>query len=119
MTVKVRFVADRAGIRAIGGSPHMAAEMRRRAHVVAQRAQDIAPVRTGLYRASIRVSSGVRRGLAYGRVTAGASYSGYVEFGTSKMRRQRVLGRALLSAGGSSYSVLRIGGYDAYRARRR
>lgn len=119
MSVRVKFVASRAGISELGRSPAMVAEMKRRAEVVAVRARAIAPVRTGRYKASIKATAGVRAGRAQGRVTASAPWSSFLEFGTSRMRRQRILGRALLSAGATSLSVYRPDPYSAYKAGRR
>ncbi len=72
-----------------------------KAEQVANRARAIAPVLTGQYKESIEASVIERDGKATGRVTAdpispdGYRYASAVEFGTSKMDGQRVLGRAL------------------------
>lgn len=101
MAVSVRVKTSRAGINRMVRSDFMRREMERRAERVLFVAQQLAPVRTGQYRASITVTSGTRGTGAYARVTANAPYSVYVEFGNSRgAPRQRVMGRALYAARG-------------------
>ncbi|MFY1686495.1 HK97 gp10 family phage protein [Plantactinospora sp. WMMB782] len=101
MAVKVRFKADRAGINNLVRSDMLRRECERRAELVRWTAQQIAPVRTGRYRASMTVTSGTRTRGAYARVTANAPYSVYVEFGNRLgAPRQRVMLRALQAARG-------------------
>lgn len=60
-------------------------------------AKTLAPVDTGFLRANIRAEvESVLRDMA-GRVVAGATYSAFVEFGTSRMRAQPFLVPALES----------------------
>lgn len=101
MTVKVTFKADRAGINRMVRSDFMRRECERRAELVRFTAQQIAPVRTGRYRASMTVTSGTRTTGAYARVTANAPYSIWVEKGNSRgAPAQRVMTRALPAARG-------------------
>lgn len=78
----------------------------RAALALADRVKDAAepatPVDTGRMRASWRTAAGVQHGRAVGRVyniardpKTGAPYPAFVEYGTDRMRAQRVLGRAL------------------------
>lgn len=99
MADRVRIRVHRSGVRAMLQQPFMLREVERRAERVQWVAQQIAPVRTGRYRASIAVSSGTRPSGVYARVTAHAPYSYFIERGTRKMRAQHVLARALKAAG--------------------
>ena len=74
------------------------AEIQRRAENVQRLAQNLAPVRTGRYRASINVTMTTRRGAAVGVIQAAAPYSIFLERGTSKIRAQHVMRRALAAA---------------------
>ena len=99
MAVKVRVKTSRSGINRMVRSEMMRREVERRAERVLFVAQQLAPVRTGRYRASITVTSGTRATGAYAQVTANAPYSVFVEFGNSRgAPRQRVMGRAALAA---------------------
>lgn len=95
------FRANPAGIAAICRTPAMRAAMLDRAEKVADRARQIAPVDTGRYRDSIEASTEEVGGKVVGVVSSAARnddgeiYSSFVEFGTSEMDGQRVLGRAL------------------------
>lgn len=62
-------------------------------------AQDIAPVKSGKYRDSIKTGRGVYRGRAVGRLIASDFKSGWIEFGTSKWPAHAVLRRACDAAG--------------------
>lgn len=98
MSVKAKFTANRAGINSVARMPGVQAEIRHRAEQVQRLAQNIAPVRTGRYRASIHVTMTTRRGAAVAVITAGAPYSIYLERGTSRIRAQHVMRRALAAA---------------------
>lgn len=107
VAVASRFVPNQRGIRQLGRSQQMQAAMGHIAEIVRINAERIAPVRTGHYAfdrpnprapesaGAFHVSSGVARGVAYGRVTNSTVYARYLEFGTRYMGKQRVLGRAL------------------------
>lgn len=97
-----RFEPNRAGIAAFGRSQGMQQAMGRLAEKVKARAERISPVRSGQYKAGWRTASGVRNGRAFGRIyniardpKTGYPYPRAVEFGTERMKKQRVLGRAL------------------------
>lgn len=95
------FKANPAGIRALESTEAMGRAMLHHAERVADRAREIAPVDTGAYKASIKAEVVDRDGKKVGRVSAdpvspdGEHYASYIEFGTSKMDAQRVLGRSL------------------------
>lgn len=75
----------------------MRVQMQRRAEAIKVRAIGLSPTRTGRYKASFHVGSGIRRTgtpRAYGRVTNTAPYASAVEFGFGKTPKYRVLGRA-------------------------
>jgi len=80
------------------GQPFMVREVQRRAENVRALAVQISPVRTGRYRASHTVRSGVRPSGAYAKMSNSVPYAVYLEFGTRKMRAQRILTRALVAA---------------------
>jgi HK97 gp10 family phage protein len=91
-----RFVADREGIARMARSEDMQRALKIRADRAADFARQIAPVRTGRYRASFRTSAGVGpNGRAYARLENTVHYSVYLEFGTRYMKRQRILGRSI------------------------
>lgn len=90
-----RFDYSPIGLEAVLRSQRMQRALKRRADAGKEYAQRIAPVRTGRYKASFRVVTGVRNGVAYARLMNTAPYAIYLEFGTRYMRRQRILGRAL------------------------
>lgn len=99
MAVKVRFKARRAGINEVVRSDFMLRECERRAEAIVGLAQQLAPVRTGRYRASMFVRSGTRARGAYALAVADTPYAVYVEFGNSRgAPRQRVMARALYAA---------------------
>jgi hypothetical protein len=83
------------GIEAMLRSPQMVEAMRVRAARVTARAQQISPVRTGLYRRSWHYRAGIRRGKAWARVYNTVPHAAYLEFGTRYMARRRVLARAM------------------------
>lgn len=98
-----RFRANYRGIGAMLRSQEMQAEMRRRAEKVKAMAEAIAPVETGQYKASFRVTSGARGGVnrdrAFGRVSNSVPHAFYVEYGTSTQPAHHILRRALRAAG--------------------
>jgi hypothetical protein len=98
-----RFKASYSGIGKMIRSPGMGAEMRRRAEKVKPLAEATAPVDSGEYKSSFKVTSGARGGVrkdrAYGRVTNSAPHAFYVEHGTSKTPAHHTLRRALSAAG--------------------
>ncbi len=104
------FRGNPAGIAEIGRTEAMQRAMGVFAEKVRIVAEAIAPVDTGQYAFDVstppgeeggfEVSTGVRDGKAYGRVTNRSSNNGYcyaeaLEFGNSQMAAQRPLGRAL------------------------
>lgn len=101
MARKAKFRGDYDGIGEMLCSPQMQAEMRARAERVQSRAESLAPVETGQYRSSFRVEVGVRDGKtrrAEAKVINDDTAAPYVEYGTSKTPRYRVMGRAAGSA---------------------
>ncbi|MFY1595488.1 HK97 gp10 family phage protein [Micromonospora sp. WMMD737] len=101
MPVKVKVRSNRAGIRRMIGEPFMVREVERRAELVRALAVQLSPIRTGRYVASHTVRSGIKpNGAAYARVVNNTPYAIYLERGTSKMRAQRILSRALPAARG-------------------
>lgn len=101
MTVRVKVTVRRAGVNAMARADFMRREVTRRAELVRATAQQIAPVRTGAYRAAIHTTSGTRASGAYARITAGMPYSIYVERGNSLgAPAQRCMARALPVARG-------------------
>lgn len=118
----VEYREDPAGIRAMLASPMVVEALRRVAEKGKERAEAIAPVRTGAYAfgaenaqgarpgvtgGGFQVDAGVRDGRAYARLSnhvraapsagwpEGYMYAEAIEFGNSRVRRQRVLGRAI------------------------
>lgn len=101
MTVRVKVKVDRAGVRRMLGEPFMVREVERRAELVKALAVQLSPIRTGRYVASHTIRSGVSpSGAAYARVVNSTPYAIYLERGTSRMRGQRILSRALRAARG-------------------
>lgn len=91
-----RFRADRAGLERFYRSEELQRALAQFAERGKAYAEQIAPVRTGHYRDSFRVRTGVnRRGLAYARLENTAHYAIYLEYGTRYMARQRILGRSV------------------------
>lgn len=106
-----RFKPSYRGIGQMLCADFMIAEMDRRAHRVLAAAQSFAPVdedlddeHRGRYKASFKVTSGIRPGgggrkrRAFGRVTNDAPEALDVEYGNRNTPRHRVLGRALMAA---------------------
>jgi hypothetical protein len=117
----VTYRQNRAGIRAMTAAPFMVKAMGHVGEVVRIEAERIAPVDTGAYAfgtpndkgatgGGFVVTSGVKDGHAYARVTNsvrsapsrnwpdGYGYGWALEFGNSRTRKQRILGRALDAA---------------------
>jgi len=82
----------------------MKTAMELRANAVKAAAEAIAPVQSGRYKASFKVSSGTDGVRAYGRVTNTAPYAMFVEFGSARVRRHRTLGKSLHAAGGDVHA---------------
>jgi hypothetical protein len=79
-------------------APWMKDVMVAKANEIMARAIALSPTRTGRYKASFKVTSGIKHGAtsrAYGRVTNTAPYAAAVEFGFGKTPRHRPLGRAI------------------------
>lgn len=97
----VEYRENPAGIRAMLASPGMQRAMHTVGEAVKTRAEALTPVQTGLMRRSWAVKVGVRGGRAWVRIlndaktAEGTRYPWFVEHGTRRMRRQRVLGRAV------------------------
>lgn len=98
---------------AFGAQCLMAGFMRRamvaRAEAVKATAEALAPVDSGRYKDSFRVTSGItgayKKGpRAYARVTNTAPYASYIEFGSARVKKYRVLGKSLHAAGGDVHS---------------
>lgn len=96
-----RLIEYPEGLAAAIVAPPMVAALRTKMLKAQARAIAISPVRTGRYKRSFRVVSGVRNGKAYARLINNARdprsrypYCIALEFGTRYMRRQRILGRA-------------------------
>jgi hypothetical protein len=99
MAVKVRYKTRRAGINEVVRSDFMLRECERRADNVVGLGQQIAPVRTGAYRAMIHRRSGIRARGAWAQAIAGARYSWWVERGNSLgAPAQQVMARVLHAA---------------------
>lgn len=98
-----RFVPNQRGIKQFGRSAGVEAALLALVDGrVKPRAVALTPVQSGRMKTSWRTGSGVERGVAYARIwntakdpRTGYRYPAAVEFGTSRMRAQRVLGRAL------------------------
>lgn len=90
------FRPNRAGIEAMLRSPTVVRALEARAEQIKRRAERISPVDTGHYKASwYRETHATGDGRPFVRVGNRCSYGRYLEFGTSRMRKQRILGRAL------------------------
>lgn len=90
------FRENPAGIAAMARSPAMQAAMHRRTTRGRNFALLISPYRTGRYSRSFRIITGIHRGKAWSRLINIAPYAIYLEYGTRYMKRQRILGRALV-----------------------
>lgn len=77
----VRFEISRPGIRELAKTRNMEKAMAHYADRTAEKAREIAPVRTGDYRDGIRGQVGIVDGVATGRVNATDWKSAILEFG--------------------------------------
>lgn len=94
---RAKFRASYKGIGQILRSQQMQQAMQTRAEQVQRRAEALAPRDTGSYAASFRVETSVREGKtrrAVAKVINDAPHATFVEWGTSRTPRHRVLGRA-------------------------
>jgi hypothetical protein len=94
---KARFRGNYKGVGQMLRSRQMQEEMRQRAEDVKNKAVALAPRDTGSYVSSFRVETGVRGGSkprAQAKVINDDSAAPYVEWGTARTPRFRVLGRA-------------------------
>ncbi len=94
---RARFRASYKGIGEILRSPQMQREMKARAERVMERAVALAPEDTRAYVTSFRVETGIRKGRttrAVAKVINDDEAAPYVEWGTTKTPRFRVMGRA-------------------------
>jgi HK97 gp10 family phage protein len=90
-----KFTPNEAGIQQMLRAPFMVDDMRRRGENVKARVEATAPVDTGYHRDHIRLTYGVRAGMAFAQVTATARYAFWLEFGTKFMKAFKTLRRAL------------------------
>ena len=98
---RARFRANYKGIGLILASPQMQREMKSRAEKVRARAEALSPEDTGQYVHSFKVEISIRKGKttrAVAKVVNDAPHAAYVEWGTSRTPRHRVMGRAAGSA---------------------
>ncbi len=98
---RVRFRANYKGIGLILKSPQMQREMTARAEKIKARAESLAPRDTGSYASSFKVETYIREGKttrAVAKVINSSNHAAYVEWGTSRTPRYRVMGRAAGSA---------------------
>lgn len=94
---RAKFRASYKGIGAILRSEQMKREMETRAEQVQRRAEALAPVDSGSYASSFRVETEIRQGKtirAIAKVVNDSPHASYVEWGTSRTPRHRVMGRA-------------------------
>ncbi len=97
----VRYSPNYAGIRAMAASPAMVEAMRRKAEQMKTYAEAIAPVDTGEYKASFRVTAGVVAGTAQARLANVCDHAIYVEYphrvhnSTRVVAGQHILGRSI------------------------
>lgn len=97
MARKARFRGNYKGVGQILRSHQMQQEMKQRADRVKAKAETLAPHHTGQYAGSFRVEVGVREGgkpRAMAKVINDDPAAPYVEWGTSRTPRFRVMGRA-------------------------
>ena len=94
---RAKFRASYKGIGEILRSQQMQREMADRADRVKSTAEALAPRETGDYAASFRVETEIREGKtrrAVAKVINDSPHATYVEWGTSRTPRHRVMGRA-------------------------
>ena len=89
---------NRAGLQEMLRSQGVRLALLAKARKVKFRAEAIAPVQTGRYRASFTLEWGEQDGRVFARVLNRTPYARFLEFGTRYMRKQRILGRALDAA---------------------
>jgi hypothetical protein len=97
MARKVRFKGNYKGVGQILTAKQMQREMEQRARVVERRCETTSPHDTGNYASSFRVETGIRPGpkpRAQSKVINDDEAAVYVEYGTSRTPRYRVMGRA-------------------------
>lgn len=87
----------------------MKAVMRARAVAVMSTAMSIAPVDSGDYVDSFEVTDGITAAYpvgprAFGRVANTAPHAFFVEYGSKRVKRYRVLGKSLHAAGGDVHA---------------
>lgn len=98
---RARFRANYKGIGQILVSPQMQREMKARAEKVKARAEALSPEDTSQYVRSFKVETFIRKGKtsrAVAKVINDSPHAAYVEWGTSRTPRFRVMGRAAGSA---------------------
>ncbi len=101
MARRARYRHDYKKFGKVMTSRQMQEAMKARAEKVQSRAEGIAPHHTGEYASSFRVEVGVRKGpkpRAIAKVINDDPAAPYVEWGTSRTPRYRVMGRAAGSA---------------------
>lgn len=105
MVVKVQVKVNRAGVQRMLHEPYMWDHLYWRATLVVIEAERIAPVRTGQYAfgtngkpGGFQIERVQRVSGAAVRIVNRAPYAIFLERGTSKMRPQRIMQRALRAA---------------------
>lgn len=99
---RARFRGNYKGVGEMLRSPQMQREMESRAERVKARAVASSPVDSGEYVQSFRVEGSIRPGKssrAIAKVINDSPHATYVEWGTSKTPRYRVMGKAAGSDG--------------------
>lgn len=94
---RAKFNASYKGIGQILRSEQMKREMKARADQIRAKAEALAPVDSGNYVESFRVETEIRKGSttrAIAKVINDSPHAAYVEWGTSRTPRHRVMGRA-------------------------
>ncbi|MFI6510134.1 HK97 gp10 family phage protein [Streptosporangium sp. NPDC050855] len=97
MPPRARFRSNYKGIGEMLRSAQMQREMETRAEQVKDKAKSLAPQDSGRYADSFRVETGAREGAksrAVSKVINYAPNAPYVEWGTSRTPRYRVMGKA-------------------------
>ena len=97
MAKRARFRGNYKGVGQILTSPQMQREMEARAKRVEAECVSTSPRDSGRYASSFRVETGIRQGTkprAESKVINGDPAAPYIEYGTSRTPRYRVMGRA-------------------------
>lgn len=97
MAQRTRFKGDYKGIGKLLRSAQMQREMENRADPIKQRCEADSPRDSGQYAESFRIETGVRGGKkprAQSKIINSAPNAAYVEWGTSRTPRFRVMGKA-------------------------